>query len=69
MTGCHSPGQEDTAPATASAVIASPDSTDTNFFPVTTFLKGQIAEIKSGGVNPLKKTKKGTQSDSAWVKM
>ncbi|MFZ1528640.1 MAG: hypothetical protein WAT19_07815 [Ferruginibacter sp.] len=68
--GCSSPEQQDAGnpPVPASAEIAR-DSSVTNFFPVTTFLKGQIAEIKSGGVNPLKKTKKGLRSDSAWMKM
>ncbi len=71
VAGCRSPRQEEPAStaATASAKIASPENSSKNFFPVTTFIKGQIAEIKSGGVNPLKKTKKGRQSDSAWIKM
>lgn len=70
LQGCHSPRQEDPAnTATATSAGTTPDSSVTNFFPVTSFLKGQIAEIKSGGLNPLKKTKKGQLTDSAWLKM
>lgn len=40
-----------------------------SFFPVTDFLKGQVAEIKKDGINPLKITKVNEKLDSIWLKM
>ncbi len=40
-----------------------------SFFPVTDFLKGQIAEIKKESINPLKITKVNKHLDSMWLKM
>jgi hypothetical protein len=40
-----------------------------NFFPVTSFLKGEILSIKTAGVTPVKKTTKGNKTDSLWLKM
>ena len=38
------------------------------FFPVTTFLEGQIYDIKQKGVNPVRTIKQaGGQSDSTWL--
>lgn len=39
------------------------------FFPVTEYLKGQIAEIKAKGITPLRYIKKGNQTDSSWLNM
>jgi hypothetical protein len=47
---------------------ASPVKTE-DFFPVTNFIRGQITEISTGGVNPLKITTAGTRTDSAWIKV
>lgn len=60
-----------------SAPAASVISTDTAaanqkkqvFFPVTNYIKGQINDIKSGGVNPLKFTTVNNTTDSSWLKM
>lgn len=40
-----------------------------NFFPVTSYLKGQIAELKSDGINPLILTTNGSRVDSTWLKV
>lgn len=40
-----------------------------NFFPVTSYIKGQIFEIKSGGINPLKLVTARSLTDSTWLKM
>jgi hypothetical protein len=40
-----------------------------SFFPVTNYLKGQLTEIKNGGVNPLKFTTSHSKTDSMWLKM
>jgi hypothetical protein len=39
------------------------------FFPVTDFLKGEMKNISSKGVNPLRVTTTGNQHDSAWLKL
>lgn len=40
-----------------------------NFFPVTECLKGEIYNIKSSGVNPIKYTTVNGVTDSAWIKL
>ena len=54
----------------APAVPVAQDAPDTaaNFFPVTSFLKGQIYEIKNIGIAPVKKITIGGHTDSAYVK-
>jgi len=39
------------------------------FFPVTSYLKGQINNIQKGGVNPIKYVSIKNRTDSSWVKM
>jgi hypothetical protein len=43
--------------------------TASNFFRVTSFLKGQIFEIKNGGTTPFRKITSNNKTDSSWVKM
>jgi hypothetical protein len=40
-----------------------------DFFPVTSFIKGQIVEMRSSGLNPLKITTFENHSDSVWLKV
>ena len=40
-----------------------------SFFPVTSYIKGQIAEIKSSSINPLKVIITGKRIDSSWLKI
>lgn len=40
-----------------------------DFFPVTSYIKGQIGEIKSAGINPLQIVSAGNKTDSAWLKV
>ena len=42
--------------------------TVSNFFPVTSYLRGEIFSIKTGGITPIKKTTAGKVTDSMWVK-
>ena len=42
--------------------------TVSNFFPVTSYLKGEIFSIKNGGITPVKKTTVAKITDSIWVK-
>jgi hypothetical protein len=38
------------------------------FFPVTSYIKGQLFDIKERGINPLKYTTVDNKTDSVWVK-
>ena len=40
-----------------------------SFFPVTSFIKWQLFEIKNGSINPIKIVKVKNKIDSNWVKM
>jgi hypothetical protein len=40
-----------------------------DFFPVTSFIRGQIVEIRNTGINPLKITTSANHSDSVWLKV
>jgi hypothetical protein len=40
-----------------------------SFFPVTSFLKGELYEIKNKGINPLKYTTVNNHTDSVWLKL
>ncbi len=42
---------------------------NTDFFPVTNFIKGQIVEMSRNGINPLRITSSGNKTDSAWLKI
>ena len=44
------------------------EDTVTNFFPVTSFLKGEIFGIKTGGITPVKKTTINNKTDSVYLK-
>lgn len=49
------------------AVVA--DTVQQKFFPVTAYIKGEIFEIKSKGINPLLYTTQNNHTDSVWVKI
>lgn len=51
------------------ATDAQPPQEAPDFFPVTSYIKGQIAEIKSAGINPLKIMTANNKTDSAWLKI
>ena len=40
-----------------------------DFFPVTNFIQGQVAEIRATRINPVKITTAGNHSDSVWLKV
>lgn len=54
--------------ASVPAIVADEDSLQ-SFFPVTDYLKGQIAIIKGNPLNPLKVETVGEKSDSVYVKI
>jgi hypothetical protein len=39
------------------------------FFPVTNFIKGQIMDIRTRGINPLRIIKQNGREDSMWIKI
>ena len=39
------------------------------FFPLTSYLKGEIFNIKQSGINPLKYTTVSDRTDSVWLKI
>jgi hypothetical protein len=41
----------------------------TNFFPVTSYLKGELLGIKKGGITPVRKIMIAGKTDSSWIKM
>lgn len=43
--------------------------TISNFFPVTSYIKGEIYNIKKSGINPMKYVSIKDKTDSAWLKM
>ena len=46
-----------------------PTSAPAGFFPVTDFIKGQIAEIRTEGINPLLISSRNGKTDSSWIKV
>ena len=40
-----------------------------SFFPVTSYIRGQMYEIRTTGVNPLKYSTSNNHTDSAWLKI
>jgi hypothetical protein len=40
-----------------------------NFFPVTSYLKGQIIQLKQDGINPQMITSQHSRHDTAWLKI
>jgi len=40
-----------------------------SFFPVTSFVRGELYEIKNKGINPLKYTTINNHTDSVWLKI
>lgn len=40
-----------------------------NYFPVTTYIRGQINDIRLNAVNPLQIVTKNNRSDSSWLKV
>lgn len=67
IAGCKLKSTEP-APATAPAITIKQEEKKPNFFPVTSFIKGQIADLKNRGINPLVYNTKGNKTDSVWLK-
>ncbi len=57
-----------TESATSNAPTTIED-TASNFFPVTSYFRGEIYGIRNGGITPNRKITVGDKTDSSWVKM
>ena len=67
LSGCKT--KKDNIPSTISPKSQIKE-TDTagNFFPVTTFIKGEILGLKNNGETLLKTTTAGSRTDTTWLK-
>ena len=68
FAACHTK-KEPAVPPTGKPVVQA-DSIDTagNYFPVTAFIKGDIASIKTNGITPKITVVSGTKTDSSFLK-
>jgi hypothetical protein len=68
FSSCGNDKQTPTQPSAANTNIE--DTTvHKNFFPVTSFLKGAIANVKKGDVTPIRKIIVDGKTDSSWLKL
>ena len=63
LFSCTNPGE----PEAVAAETKPPEKQ--MFFPVTSYLKGEIYNIKKSGINPLKYTSVNNHTDSVWLKI
>jgi hypothetical protein len=63
MFACNSASKNNTV------TVAEEPAADNGFFPVTSYLRGQIAQLKTNGPNPVRILKQGDKVDSLWLKM
>lgn len=67
LQSCNN-GQKDGSKNSAAVETQSGQSEQSEFFPVTDFLKGQVVEVKNKGINPIIITIKDKHMDSVWLK-
>jgi hypothetical protein len=65
LVACNNPGDPSKKTRARVAETEKPHP----FFPVTSFLKGQVFDIKNMGINPLKIIQKNGRPDSTWLKV
>lgn len=66
---CIEKKQDATIPATEENNLLDTNATNDDFFPVTTYLKGQVYEIINNNINPVMITNDGFKIDSVILKM
>ena len=67
LLSCNHPAnsiKKDEKPASADSGF----SQNTSFFPVTSYIKGQLFEIREKGINPLEYKTVSNHTDSGWLK-
>ena len=68
LTSCNNKNKQAVAAEKTSTVETNKDSAEA-FFPVTNYLRGEIAQIKTIGITPIKKhIKNDVTIDSSWLK-
>ena len=68
-TACNSKKEKSSEVAKTNQPQVIITDTASNFFPVTSYLRGEIFGIKNGGITPLKKTTVGKKTDSIWIQL
>jgi hypothetical protein len=63
LFSCNNQGETETVAAEKKAAEKQ------MFFPVTSYLKGEIYNIKKSGINPIKYTTVNNHTDSVWLKV
>ena len=66
---CNQPQESSVASSHPTADSLHEKPASTGYFPVTDYFRGQLAEIRNKGINPLKLTKNKNAEDSSWIKM
>lgn len=72
LAACHHGGNsasDKTAKDTVAGSNAAKTEEKPRFFPVTSFIRGQLFEISNKGINPLKYTTRNGHTDSVWLKL
>jgi len=67
LAACHAKKDTVNPPPQSVAPVADAADTAGNFFPVTEYLKGQIAEIKTNGITPVDRVTIKGHTDSSWL--
>ena len=66
---CNQPQENSTESSHSTADSLHEKPATAGYFPVTDYFRGQLAEIRNKGINPLKLTKNKNADDSSWIKM
>ncbi len=69
FSACNAKNETEVDSVTSSTPQIIIGDTVSNFFPVTSYLKGEIYGIKNIGITPIKKTTINNKTDSAWVQI
>lgn len=68
FSSCNNNKKTSVLNSTAVTQQVKKEDTVANFFPVTSFLKGEIFGINTGGITPVKKTTINNKTDSVYLK-
>jgi len=68
FSACSNKSKDAAVPSEKKADMATIDTAE-NFFPVTSYLRGEVAQISKIGITPVRKNiKNGITTDSSWLK-
>lgn len=66
---CNQPPENNAGSSQSAADSLREKPSSAGYFPVTDYFRGQLAEIRQLGLNPLKLIKNNHSEDSSWIKM